>query len=40
MGKGTKTVKMLQKERRKKLISRKRRQVETAKADAKQRRLG
>ena len=40
MGKGTKTVKMLQKERRKKLMSRKRRQVETAKAEAKQQRLG
>lgn len=40
MGKGTKTIKLLQKERRKKLLSRKRRQIETAKAEAKQRRMG
>jgi hypothetical protein len=40
MGKGSKTTKMRQKESRRKLISRKRRQVETAKQEAKQRKMG
>ncbi len=40
MGKGSKTIKLRQKERRKKYLSRIRRQTEAAKADAKQRRMG
>lgn len=40
MGKGSKTVKMLQKERRRKRMARERRQIETAKQEAKQRKMG
>lgn len=40
MGQGSKSVKMRQKDSRRKMQARKKRQIETAKAEAKQRKMG
>jgi len=40
MGKGSKTIKMRQKDSRRKLVARKKRQIEDAKAAAKQAKMG